>query len=120
MKNILLTTALIALAFPALADETTTANSDSEHGHEASSGHDHGDDDHGDMMANDEMMESAMMHHEEAAKSDREILYWVAPMDSEFRSDKPGKSPMGMALVPVYEEEQDEQDENEAHGEHNH
>lgn len=33
---------------------------------------------------------------------EREILYWVAPMDSNFRRDKPGKSPMGMDLVPVY------------------
>ena len=31
-------------------------------------------------------------------------LYWVAPMDPNFRSDKPGKSPMGMDLIPVYEE----------------
>jgi membrane fusion protein, copper/silver efflux system len=31
-------------------------------------------------------------------------LYWVAPMDPSFRSDKPGKSPMGMDLIPVYEE----------------
>lgn len=31
-----------------------------------------------------------------------EPLYWVAPMDSEFRSDEPGLSPMGMDLVPVY------------------
>jgi len=29
-------------------------------------------------------------------------LYWVAPMDSNYRRDKPGKSPMGMDLVPVY------------------
>ena len=29
-------------------------------------------------------------------------LYWVAPMDPNFRKDKPGKSPMGMDLVPVY------------------
>lgn len=29
-------------------------------------------------------------------------LYWVAPMDPDFRSDEPGKSPMGMDLVPVY------------------
>jgi Cu(I)/Ag(I) efflux system membrane fusion protein len=28
--------------------------------------------------------------------------YWVAPMDANFRRDKPGLSPMGMALVPVY------------------
>jgi Cu(I)/Ag(I) efflux system membrane fusion protein len=31
------------------------------------------------------------------------ILYWVAPMDPNFRNDGPGKSPMGMDLVPVYE-----------------
>lgn len=33
-----------------------------------------------------------------------EPLYWVAPMDPDFRRDQPGLSPMGMALVPVYEE----------------
>lgn len=32
-----------------------------------------------------------------------EILYWVAPMDPNFRMDGPGKSPMGMDLVPVYD-----------------
>ncbi len=36
--------------------------------------------------------------------SEREILYWVAPMDPDFRRDGPGKSPMGMDLVPVYAE----------------
>ncbi len=35
-------------------------------------------------------------------QDDREILYWVAPMDANYRRDKPGKSPMGMELVPVY------------------
>ena len=29
-------------------------------------------------------------------------LYWVAPMDAQYRREKPGKSPMGMDLVPVY------------------
>jgi Cu(I)/Ag(I) efflux system membrane fusion protein len=29
-------------------------------------------------------------------------IYWVAPMDDNYRRDKPGKSPMGMDLVPVY------------------
>ncbi|MDP4870666.1 MAG: efflux RND transporter periplasmic adaptor subunit, partial [Gammaproteobacteria bacterium] len=29
-------------------------------------------------------------------------LYWVAPMDPNYRRDTPGKSPMGMDLVPVY------------------
>ena len=37
-----------------------------------------------------------------AAGDDREILYWRAPMDPTFTSDRPGKSPMGMDLVPVY------------------
>lgn len=31
-------------------------------------------------------------------------LYWVAPMDASYRRDNPGKSPMGMDLVPVYAE----------------
>ncbi|HHH43492.1 MAG TPA: efflux RND transporter periplasmic adaptor subunit [Gammaproteobacteria bacterium] len=37
-----------------------------------------------------------------AWSAEDEILYWVAPMDPSYRSDKPGKSPMGMDLVPVY------------------
>jgi len=35
---------------------------------------------------------------------EKKLLYWVAPMDANYRRDKPGKSPMGMDLVPVYEE----------------
>ena len=35
--------------------------------------------------------------------SERKIQYWVAPMDPRYRRDGPGKSPMGMDLVPVYE-----------------
>ncbi|NHN35797.1 efflux RND transporter periplasmic adaptor subunit [Pseudomaricurvus alcaniphilus] len=31
-------------------------------------------------------------------------LYWVAPMDPNFRRDQPGKSPMGMDLIPVYKD----------------
>ncbi len=38
----------------------------------------------------------------EPAAAEPEILYWVAPMDANYRRDKPGKSPMGMDLVPVY------------------
>ena len=34
---------------------------------------------------------------------EKKILYWVAPMDPNYRRDKPGKSPMGMDLIPVYE-----------------
>ncbi|HIO93182.1 MAG TPA: efflux RND transporter periplasmic adaptor subunit [Leucothrix mucor] len=34
---------------------------------------------------------------------EKKILYWVAPMDANYRRDEPGKSLMGMDLVPVYE-----------------
>lgn len=36
-----------------------------------------------------------------------EPLYWVAPMDDSYRRDEPGQSPMGMDLVPVYAEDQE-------------
>ncbi|MFQ5798504.1 MAG: efflux RND transporter periplasmic adaptor subunit [Bacteroidota bacterium] len=36
-------------------------------------------------------------------KGKKKILYWRAPMDPTYISDKPGKSPMGMDLIPVYE-----------------
>ena len=38
-------------------------------------------------------------------KTERKVKYWKAPMIPGFTSDKPGKSPMGMDLVPVYEDE---------------
>ncbi len=41
-------------------------------------------------------------------ESEKKLLYWVAPMDANYRRDKPGKSPMGMDLVPVYNESQSE------------
>ena len=40
-----------------------------------------------------------------AAENEEGVLYWVAPMDPNYRRDKPGKSPMGMDLVPVYADE---------------
>lgn len=40
-----------------------------------------------------------------ASSDENKPLYWVAPMDSNYRRDKPGKSPMGMDLIPVYEDE---------------
>ncbi|GAL05513.1 membrane fusion protein CzcB family [Photobacterium aphoticum] len=36
------------------------------------------------------------------APASNEPLYWVAPMDPNYQRDKPGKSPMGMDLIPVY------------------
>ena len=45
-------------------------------------------------------------HIAEAATSKaKKILYWTDPMIPGYTSDQPGKSPMGMDLVPVYEEE---------------
>lgn len=38
-------------------------------------------------------------------KTGKKIKYWAAPMDPTYIRNEPGKSPMGMDLVPVYEEE---------------
>lgn len=37
--------------------------------------------------------------------TERKIIYWKAPMDPTEIYDEPGKSKMGMDLVPVYEDE---------------
>ncbi len=39
---------------------------------------------------------------EPSGPQERKVLYWRAPMDPGYVSDRPGKSPMGMDLVPVY------------------
>ena len=41
----------------------------------------------------------------ESAQKDKKILYWTAPMDPTEIYDEPGKSKMGMDLVPVYEDD---------------
>ncbi len=41
----------------------------------------------------------------ESGAVERIVSYWVAPMDPNYRSDAPGKSPMGMDLIPVYEDD---------------
>lgn len=46
-----------------------------------------------------------------AGEGERKIAYWVAPMDPNYRRDKPGKSPMGMDLIPVYEGDNDDGNE---------
>ncbi|WGV98857.1 efflux RND transporter periplasmic adaptor subunit [Vibrio sp. YMD68] len=51
---------------------------------------------HGKTDPNDKVMSDS------TATSSNEPLYWVAPMDPNYQRDKPGKSPMGMDLVPVY------------------
>lgn len=40
---------------------------------------------------------------ETTGSGEKKIAYWVAPMDPNYRRDEPGKSPMGMDLIPVYE-----------------
>jgi len=43
-------------------------------------------------------------------KTGKKIKYWAAPMDPTYIRNEPGKSPMGMDLVPVYEEEGEEKE----------
>ncbi len=48
------------------------------------------------------ILESASSSSPGMQSTENEPLYWVAPMDPNFKRDKPGLSPMGMDLVPVY------------------
>ena len=59
----------------------------------------------------------ATVHAEEALKAGmvdpktgKKIKYWAAPMDPTYIRNEPGKSPMGMDLVPVYEEAGEEKE----------
>ncbi|MFS1861038.1 efflux RND transporter periplasmic adaptor subunit [Vibrio lentus] len=45
---------------------------------------------------------TGMERAESKADESNEPLYWVAPMDPNYQRDKPGQSPMGMDLIPVY------------------
>jgi Cu(I)/Ag(I) efflux system membrane fusion protein len=42
----------------------------------------------------------------DGSSGEKEVLYWVAPMDPNYKRDEPGKSPMGMDLVPVYADDE--------------
>ncbi|QPJ64207.1 MAG: efflux RND transporter periplasmic adaptor subunit [Candidatus Nitrohelix vancouverensis] len=46
----------------------------------------------------------------DSTSAGKKIKYWRAPMDPSFKSDRPGKSPMGMDLIPVYEGANDSAD----------
>ncbi len=50
------------------------------------------------------IMPSGSEQANNAASAEEKPMYWVAPMDANYRRDKPGKSPMGMDLVPVYDD----------------
>lgn len=54
-----------------------------------------------------EEMAGDVMDSTAADKKERKVMYWVAPMDANYRRDKAGKSPMGMDLVPVYDDGED-------------
>jgi membrane fusion protein, copper/silver efflux system len=43
---------------------------------------------------------------ETPGKKQPKVLYYADPMNPSNKSDKPGKAPCGMDLVPIYEEEQ--------------
>ena len=47
-----------------------------------------------------------MTSSETTERKQPKILYYVDPMNPSNKSDKPGKAPCGMDLVPIYEEEQ--------------
>ncbi len=48
----------------------------------------------------------------ETGTKQRKIKYWRAPMDPTYIRNKPGKSPMGMDLIPVYEDDEEGADKN--------
>ena len=49
--------------------------------------------------------QSGQQAEKAGGKNERKILYYTDAMNPSYRSDKPGKAPDGMDLVPVYEEE---------------
>lgn len=49
-------------------------------------------------------MSGMAMNMSGGAGGEKAPRYWVAPMDPNYRRDQPGKSPMGMDLVPVYDD----------------
>jgi len=52
-------------------------------------------------------MELTLIKSNSKSTGERKILFWRAPMDPNEIYDAPGKSKMGMDLVPVYDDEAD-------------
>ncbi len=90
LKNIVKPGVIITLIMSAIlfwfahGAYTTTSNAE-----EVSQEHDHG----------------SAGQDSEKPRGEKKVKYWVAPMDPNYVRNEPGKSPMGMDLVPVYEEE---------------
>ncbi|MFO7971984.1 MAG: efflux RND transporter periplasmic adaptor subunit [Desulfobacterales bacterium] len=57
-------------------------------------------------LASEKGLKAGMIDPETGKK----IKYWQAPMNPSYIRNEPGKSPMGMDLVPVYEEEGEEKE----------
>jgi len=57
-------------------------------------------------MSAAEMQDEKREEKSDKTKKKRKILYWRAPMDPTEIYDHPGKSRMGMDLIPVYEGEE--------------
>ena len=49
--------------------------------------------------------QSAHDHTAAGSRGEKKVLYWYDMMNPEFHSDKPGKAPNGMDLVPKHAEE---------------
>ncbi len=66
---------------------------------------------YGQPFVKEQLMSAGLLSTEESmseggnSSGEKEVLYWVAPMDANYRRDKPGKSPMGMDLVPFYKDD---------------
>lgn len=52
-----------------------------------------------------EMNLTPIKNNNQKSSGERKIIYWRAPMDPNEIYNEPGKSKMGMDLVPVYEDE---------------
>ncbi|PCJ99195.1 MAG: efflux transporter periplasmic adaptor subunit [Zetaproteobacteria bacterium] len=65
-----------------------------------------GEEERDDSSSNSEMSDQSSSSA--TSTGEKKILYWVAPMNPNYRMDKPGKSPMGMDLVPVYAQDGDD------------
>ncbi len=56
-----------------------------------------------DSVVNDELAGFSFVS--QAFSAEKKIKYWAAPMDPTYIRNGPGKSPMGMDLIPVYEDD---------------
>jgi Cu(I)/Ag(I) efflux system membrane fusion protein/cobalt-zinc-cadmium efflux system membrane fusion protein len=90
-----------------------TAPQTSDHDQMDHSTMDHDQMDHS-TMDHDQMDHSTMDHDQTGdSSSERKILYWQAPMNPAEIYDRPGKSAMGMDLVPVYADDVRSRDGNQ-------